>query len=102
MEGTEELVAKGPEDQDEHSSDKEPPPMNLSDIFAKEYEQIYTHQEEDKPQEKPQMIQDKKDQELETTPLGRVQSRWNHLDAEIFGLPTPSHLLDDAKEHWHQ
>ena len=95
VEGPEELT-KGLED--EESSDEESPPMNLSDIFAKEYEKRYTHQEEKKSQEKPQVIQDKKDQDVEL----RASPRWDHPDTEIFGLPTPAHLLDDAKEHWHQ
>ena len=44
------------------------------------------------------MIQDKKDRDVELC----APSRWNHPDAEIFGLPTSAHLLDDAKEHRHQ
>ena len=60
-EGLEELDEELTDDED---SDIELPPINLSDIFAKEYEK-WTHQEEDKPQEEPQGIQDRKDPEYQ-------------------------------------
>ena len=77
--------------------------MNLSALFAKEYEKR-THQEEDEPQAEPtgiqkhpQEIQDRQDQERPQEPQARKDQyqyappRRDHPDVALF----------EPKEHWH-